>query len=301
MEKLPVRQNSQTAGLGTSAAVLCYFIIAMAASAVVQAAQISGDAVKYISYLVSPVSLCAAVAITLAFRRQKPSAIAPVKCGVKYYIIALLLIFGVFGLLGDLNDYVTRKIFSPLGYTQRDPSSYIPDLSGGGLYASLLVIALLPAIFEELAFRGLILFNLRKDAGDIRSVFIVGFVFALFHGSPEQTVYQFICGCIFALLAIRSGSVLPGMLIHFLNNAAVLVLSAAGLTDPVTGSVVMSQAAGITVNVLGGLSLAGGLVWLLVSKAPVQKCSKGGVAYYFLYASVGLVVLAVQWISSFFI
>ena len=88
---------------------------------------------------------------------------------------------------------------------------------------------MLPAFCEELLFRGVLLNACENGMGSIRAVFTVGFCFALFHGSPEQTVYQFIAGCVFAFVAVRSRSVTPSVLMHFINNALIVILGACGL------------------------------------------------------------------------
>lgn len=78
-------------------------------------------------------------------------------------------------------------------------------------------VALLPALFEELYFRGVILNELKKYG---KSVAIAGsaFFFAAAHGSVEQMMYGFVYGVIFAYVAIRTGSLAMGMIMHFLNN-----------------------------------------------------------------------------------
>ena len=95
--------------------------------------------------------------------------------------------------------------------------------------------------------------------------FTVGFCFALFHGSPEQTVYQFIVGCAFAFLAIKSGSILPSILMHFVNNGLLVIFAACNLFDA-EGNLIISQTANIVLIVLAVVALIGGLVWLFIDK-----------------------------------
>lgn len=302
MHEVDSRLNSKTAGFGYSVCAVCYVLLSIIGGAIVNAAHmdLNSDGYKYFSYLVAPVGLAIGCAITLLCRGQKVRTVAPVRCKIKYYFIALLMIFGLFGLLNQLNTIVTEKIFVPLGYEQRPPSSYLPDLGGGRVALALTIIALIPALSEEFFFRGVLLNNCRASAGDIPAVFITGFAFALFHGSPEQTVYQFICGCAFALVAVRSGSVLPGMLMHFLNNAAVLVFNACGLCDMATGNLIIPFAAEITLMVTGAVALAAALILLILDRKPWVKRQKGGIASFFIYASAGVAALAVIWISQLF-
>lgn len=89
---------------------------------------------------------------------------------------------------------------------------------------ALIAIALLPAIAEELVFRGVLARSLARRSVPI-AILASALVFSLYHLLPIQMVATFPLGVALAILAVRSGSVLPGMLTHFLNNAMVIVLS----------------------------------------------------------------------------
>ena len=92
------------------------------------------------------------------------------------------------------------------------------------LAPSLVAIALLPAIAEELVFRGVLA---RALATRSVGVAIVGsaLVFSAYHVLPTQIVATFPLGLALGTMAVRSGSVIPGMIAHFLNNATVIVIS----------------------------------------------------------------------------
>lgn len=92
------------------------------------------------------------------------------------------------------------------------------------LAASLVALAVLPAIVEELVFRGVLARALARHSVALA---IVGsaIAFSLYHVDPAQMVSTFPLGLALATMAVRSGSVVPGMIAHFLNNATVLVVS----------------------------------------------------------------------------
>lgn len=300
MKEVNRKLNSTTAGLAFSINVAAYFIIVLIISIIVKsvAMPIDSDGYIYLSYLAAPVALAIGCTVTMKFREQKFSQVAPVKCHYKYYIIAILMIFGLLFSLSKLN-VLTLKFLQLLGYTPRENSSYLPSLKGGLIIPALIVIAVMPAIFEEFLFRGIISRNVRESVGDIRSIFIVGFCFSLFHGSPEQTVYQFISGCAFSFLAIRAGSILPSIVMHFLNNAIIIILYAAGVYD-LSGNLIISQACNIILIITAALAFVGALVWLIFDNKPLKKCQKGGVSAFFITALAGIVVLALNWILSLF-
>jgi len=257
------------------------------------------DLYVYLSYLASPLAITATAIFVLKYKKLPFKSIYPVKCHPKYYVIGLMLIFGLL-FFARFADYPFMELMKLMGYTPRESSSYFPTLTGGWIVLALLVIAVMPAFFEELLFRGIILNTCEKSIGTVRTIFVVGFCFALFHGSPEQTVYQFISGCAFAFIAIRAGSILPSVIMHFINNALIVIVGACGLIDD-AGELIMSNTAFIIVTVLAGLCFVGAVIWLIFDKKPVVKCEKGAVKQFFLFASVGIALLALNWILSFFI
>lgn len=301
MNEVNQKLNSGSAGMAFSANVMVYVFISLIVSVVVTSTNMGHetDGYKYLSYLVSPAALAIGCAVFMRVRKQTFKEVAPLKCSVKYYIIAALLIFGLIFAVSEVN-VLTLKFLQLLGYVPREESTYLPSLEGGLVVPAILVIAVLPAIFEEFLFRGILISNTRISTGDIRAIFIVGLCFALFHGSAEQTVYQFICGCVFAFLAVRSGSIIPCILIHFINNALIIILNACGATDA-SGSLSLSPAADITLKVIAALAFVGGMVWLILDKKPLLKGVKGGVKNFFITASFGIIVLTVVWICSFFV
>jgi hypothetical protein len=152
---------------------------------------------------------------------------------------------------------------------------------------------------EEALFRGVILRGAEAGAGSIGAIFIVGFLFSLFHGSAEQTIYQFICGCVFALLAVRSNSILPTILAHFLNNAVIIIFSAANLFNE-EGNLILSSTGNIVITVLSALCFVGGMVWLILDKTPLKKKQSGATLRLFIFAALGIVIMAVVWIVGLF-
>jgi sodium transport system permease protein len=82
----------------------------------------------------------------------------------------------------------------------------------------LLVFVLLPAICEELAFRGFILNGLRSRLHPWTAILISSFLFAIYHLNVFQALPAFVLGVVLGMLVVRSGSVLPAMLFHLLYN-----------------------------------------------------------------------------------
>jgi hypothetical protein len=258
--------SAEKSGLSYSIHVSFYFLVSFVVLVILSAFSITGDGKIYLQYLVSPIAI--ALTLTVCFTALKVPAkdALPIKCKPKYFLIALLLMFGLLFSVSYLNT-LFLNFLQLFGYKQKMTSSSLPDLSGGKVVAALIVIAVLPAIMEEALFRGVILRGAEAGAGSIGAIFIVGFLFSLFHGSAEQTIYQFICGCVFALLAVRSNSILPTILAHFLNNAVIIIFSAANLFNE-EGNLILSSTGNIVITVLSALCFVGGMVWLILDKTP---------------------------------
>jgi sodium transport system permease protein len=95
-----------------------------------------------------------------------------------------------------------------------------PDLP---LWQVLFFLALMPAVCEEIAFRGLLLHGLRRRLSAAALCIAVGAVFGLFHVDLFRIIPTAYLGTILAAVVVLSGSIYPAVLWHFLNNATGLV------------------------------------------------------------------------------
>ncbi len=77
---------------------------------------------------------------------------------------------------------------------------------------------------EEVTFRGVVLAGLRRSGS--RWIAVVGsaLVFGLFHINPYHVVAASVVGLLLGWVALESGSIVPGMLIHLVNNGAQVLL-----------------------------------------------------------------------------
>ncbi|KPI52369.1 sodium ABC transporter permease [Clostridioides difficile] len=94
---------------------------------------------------------------------------------------------------------------------------------------NLLTIALLPAICEEIFFRGFIFSSFSKSKDKNKSVKLAiicsGVLFGIMHMDFIRIIPTSILGIIFAYSVYKSGSIFVSMLLHFLNNGIAIVVS----------------------------------------------------------------------------
>lgn len=94
----------------------------------------------------------------------------------------------------------------------------------GGLAGALLLAAVFAPITEELFFRGFALPAFGRSLRAWPAVLAASALFAVFHISPGAYFPTFALGVALSLTYLRSGSLLPAMLIHGLHNATAILV-----------------------------------------------------------------------------
>ena len=208
---------------------------------------------------------------------------------VSDFILALALQFGLLS-VSVVNEWFCIFL-QRIGLSVSVPQT--PSLEGGGFYACLFVVAVLPAVFEETLFRGILLRGL-KGLPVWAAALICGGMFSLFHQNPVQTLYPFFCGTVFALLALRSGSILPTIVAHFLNNAFIIC------TEKFAWQTYMLPI--LLASLLCFVAVMGYLVFWLIKHGGGKKqeevgAQKGGDKQFFTFSAVGFFICLIGWIS----
>lgn len=88
----------------------------------------------------------------------------------------------------------------------------------------LLAFAVVPAVFEELAFRGFMLSGLRSETKDWTAIFITAAFFGITHGILQQSLNAGMIGVLLGYVAVRTNSIIPTIIIHFIHNGLQVVL-----------------------------------------------------------------------------
>jgi sodium transport system permease protein len=84
-------------------------------------------------------------------------------------------------------------------------------------------LALVPAICEELAFRGFILSGLRKLGHSGTAILITSIFFGIVHGILQQSIAATILGLLLGYIAVQTRSIIPCMIFHAAHNGLQLV------------------------------------------------------------------------------
>jgi len=146
-------------------------------------------------------------------------SLLPISVAIVLSIIAIFL----FTPFMNLIDF----FFSNGGFTPDDTIPLQEKMAGSWSYFFLgvFIFAFLPAIAEELIFRGIIQKSLNTRFSGFATILLTTVMFVLMHGSLQQTVYQFIMGILLSYVSLVGGCILYSFLLHFLNNVLVLIFS----------------------------------------------------------------------------
>ena len=130
--------------------------------------------------------------------------------------LALFFGGGVFCLFANIAAAYVDSIFTSFGIDYSIGETDIPKGIFGFLLYTLST-AIVPAVLEEFALRGIVLGSLRKF-GDTFALITSSLCFGIMHGNFEQIPFAFMAGLILGFVTIKTGSLRVAVFIHFLNN-----------------------------------------------------------------------------------
>lgn len=163
--------------------------------------------------------------------------------GVGWQVMLVSVVF-VFSAM-----YVLNLLIEQIGLPNSNEEAFIA-MSRNPL--GLLSIALLAPILEELLFRSAIEgYLLREWRSPWGAIVVSSLIFGVVHMNPAQIPFAFLLGMMFGWLYYRTGSLLPGVVGHVLNNSVaavnMILYGDATLEEQVQDEVMMWAWAGIAV------------------------------------------------------
>lgn len=114
-------------------------------------------------------------------------------------------------------------IFENFGISFPEPENDLPT----GILGFLMVIittALLPALVEEFAIRGVVL-GLLRPFGDGFAIICSSLVFGFMHAAFLQIPFAFLVGLLLAVVTVKANSIWPAVAIHATNNLLSVLFS----------------------------------------------------------------------------
>lgn len=161
---------------------------------------------------------CYLVATLLLIMLLRPRpGVAPVAggCSPLSAVLLVLLTLGA-STVGSFSSMVLGALLSRFGLLPKAP--YLPVPQGGlALALTILMVAVLPAVFEELLFRGLIQRSLLRF-GERFALVVSTLLFALLHQNLAQIPTALLSGLLLGYIYLRTRRLWVVILCHFCNN-----------------------------------------------------------------------------------
>ena len=167
--------------------------------------------------------------------------------------------------LGVLGGWFAERLGPPLKEALHWPAGNdaLSTLGGAltdgpvaGRLLFMVVVVLIGPLFEELIFRGILWRTLQKR-GAVITVLGTSLAFALYHADPTQVIGVLPLALFLGVLRQASGSLLPCLLAHAVNNGlATLLALTAGMDTPTPGP--LAAFAAVVATIAFGLAAWGG-------------------------------------------
>lgn len=137
-------------------------------------------------------------------------------------------------------------------------SELMEDMAAFSLPAVLLTVAVIPAICEEVIFRGVIL-SKYKSAGIKKAAIMSGLFFGIMHMDYQQFLYAFTLGVLLAYFVCYTESIYSSIIAHFIINASQtffsLIVQLVGEHEELTAELADAGAADLAMTLLFMLPL----------------------------------------------
>lgn len=235
-------------------------------------------------------------------RRQAP--VIPLGTPQNKLRALLLVLIGL--LVCMAGNYATSGLilFFDLFRIELTAPDVMPPADAFGCVILFVQSAVVPAVVEEFAIRGVVMQPLRKY-GDWFAILMSSIVFALMHGNLVQAPFAFIAGLGLGYAVIASGSLWTGILIHLLNNSISVVQTIAfAFLPPETANLISAGMIGVIIAA-GAAAL---LVYVFKKKMrvvlplSVLPLRRGGKVTTYLFTPPMVLALAMMvWSTRYYI
>lgn len=134
---------------------------------------------------------------------------------------------------------------------------------------NLFTIAILPAILEEMVFRGCVL-RLFRPFGNWFAIIVSAIVFGLMHGNLRQIPFAIIVGMVLGWLYVITDNIWIPISVHFLNNATSVTMEYLGfsLAENTVGTFYT-----LLILALAAIGIGAGLILILARRRYIRMSS----------------------------
>jgi membrane protease YdiL (CAAX protease family) len=153
-------------------------------------------------------------------KRNFISVMALKKISIRQAVLVIFVAIGTYIFAVGVNS-ISMQLF-PVAV--KDSQAISKLLTSSSTLLGLIIVVLIPAFFEEIFFRGVLL-DAYEGVNKKLKYFILTLIFATFHGNVMQIVYVMFLGIILLKVREYTGSLLGSITLHAVNNAISFSLS----------------------------------------------------------------------------
>lgn len=177
---------------------------------------------KYILLAMVPITTFVVVLIaSLISKLEVKDSFKLNKFKINKFISLIPLYIGVY-IVGNAVMNILINLFPKFAMTYE---AYSGLLSFDNIYLAILIVAILPAIFEELLFRGIIFNSFNKRYNLLVAILVSAVIFGVYHMNIVQGIYAFIFGLFLAYSYHKTNSLFVPIIFHFINNFIATLMS----------------------------------------------------------------------------
>lgn len=190
---------------------------------------------------------------------------------IGFIILITILVQPIISLCALISSY----------FFHNNVAEFVDKIGNIPYWQMLLIMAVTPAITEEVTLRGVILSNY-DEVSPIKASVITGILFGIFHMSPNQFLYATVLGILMAYLVRITNSIISSVLMHFLINGWSVTLQKlmSKLTEMLNMEEAVKQASEATITLkdllvtgtmLGVFSVAAATLIFIILKHMTEK------------------------------
>ena len=175
----------------------------------------------YVTSFISDIIFAAIVTFFFILNYKKLLPLITSKI-TNYTILITLILFLIClaFLVSNFANFLNQSVFNnaKTSYYEHYIDSPFP------LLLSIISIGFFPAVFEEIAFRGVLFDELQKITSVNATIIITTLLFTILHFSFISFLWIFPIGLLFGYLRFKYNSILYGIIGHFVYNSSIVLI-----------------------------------------------------------------------------
>lgn len=133
-------------------------------------------------------------------------------------ILVVLIAFGMVVVVDSLT-IVSENIFPPPEWLKKAMDNLMSVSGPGDFVYKLILLCALPALCEEIFFRGFCQTSIKEKLGAWPAIIIVSLLFSAMHFNPWHAPLYFLISLVLGVVYEKTGTLSMPILVHFINNA----------------------------------------------------------------------------------